>query len=198
MSFVRILAAALVGGVVVFMWGYVSHTFLGVGEMAFDRMPMATEQVLAHALDESGIDHSMMMFPALPEGELSAEQMKAYEEVYEAGPRGIVLYDRAPMPGFFPKSLVKEFVSGTIAALMASIVAAGVRGGYAGRVATVTLMGLFAWVSIDISYWTWYRFTDGFAMAGLIDQGVGWLLAGLLIAAIARPSRVIVAAVSPA
>ena len=187
MSFVRVLSAALVGGVVVFGWGYTSHEVLGTSKMAFDDMPTASERAVVDAMQGAVQEHSAFLFPMPPDEMLSKEQWEAHLAIYEQGPRGMVIFDPTTMSGSFSKLLGTEFLSGTIAALMAAIVASCVCGGYWGRVATVFLMGLFAWVSIDLSYWNWYRFPDGFALAGLVDQGVGWLMAGLCMAGIARP-----------
>jgi hypothetical protein len=55
------------------------------------------------------------------------------------------------------------------------------------RVLLVALMGLFGFVSISISYWNWYGFPTDFTVAEAITEVVGWLLAGLVMAAIVRP-----------
>ena len=52
------------------------------------------------------------------------------------------------------------------------------------RILLATALGVFAWASIDVSYWNWYRFPDMFACSALIDQGVGWLAGGTVISLI--------------
>jgi len=198
MSFLRILAAAIVGGIVVFVWGFVSHEFLGVEKLAFGTMQ--NEAAVVQAVDSAvtGTERKAFLFPGIMKEDATKEELQAAYDTWEKGPRGILVVDASALSDSFPKLMATEFGSGMVAALIAAIVAAGVRGGYAGRVATVALMGVFGWVSIDVSYWNWYRFPDGFAMASLIDQGIGWVLAGLFIAAIARPSRIVAVTVSPA
>jgi hypothetical protein len=49
-----------------------------------------------------------------------------------------------------------------------------------------TLLGLFAWLSISVSYWNWYGFTGAFTSAELIDQLGGWFFGGLVLAGMTR------------
>ena len=189
MSFVRLMCAAIVGGLVVFAWGFVSHEFLGVAWMAFGTMENEEAVVQAVGTAVQDGERQAFLFPGIMKKGATPEELEAAYAVWEKGPRGMLVVDATPMTNSFPKLMATEFGVGVVAALIASIVAAGVRGGYAGRVATVALLGVFAWMAVDASYWNWYRFPDGFAMAGLIDQGVGWLLAAFPIAAIARPRR---------
>jgi hypothetical protein len=51
----------------------------------------------------------------------------------------------------------------------------------------VTLLGLFAWVSISFSYWNWWGFPAAFVAGEGIDQVVSAFLAGLVIARIVPP-----------
>jgi len=53
----------------------------------------------------------------------------------------------------------------------------------------VALLGLFAWLSITVSYWNWYRFPSAYAVAEAIDQVGGWLCGGLVLAAVFRGAR---------
>ncbi|HXU11392.1 MAG TPA: hypothetical protein VN898_05460 [Candidatus Binatia bacterium] len=55
------------------------------------------------------------------------------------------------------------------------------------RVLAVALLGVFAWLSLSVSYWNWYGFPASFILAEGIDQAVGWTLGGLAIARIVPP-----------
>ena len=46
----------------------------------------------------------------------------------------------------------------------------------------VAAAALFSWLSVMVPYWNWYRFPTSFTVAGLIEQVVGWLLAGAVMA----------------
>ena len=48
--------------------------------------------------------------------------------------------------------------------------------------AGATAIGVFGWLANIVPQWNWYRFPADFAFGNLIDEGVGWLLAGVAIA----------------
>ena len=84
------------------------------------------------------------------------------------------------------KQLVTELASNILAALVAAFMLTLVVGSYGKRVLFVALLGLIAWLSINVSDWNWYRFPTSFVLGEGIDQIVGWLLAGLAMAKIVR------------
>ena len=63
---------------------------------------------------------------------------------------------------------------------------AGLGGPYLARAGAVGLLGLFEWADLGVSYWNWDGFPTVFTGAALVDQVVGWTLAGLAMAAILR------------
>ncbi len=121
------------------------------------------------------------MFPGM-DPSMSAEAQKAWEEKYLAGPRGVVVYDPTGSAAMSPVMLGTELASNILAALLVAIVACRIRAPYFARVILITLIGVVAWLSIDVSYWNWYRFPTTFTLSQLVDQGAGWFLAGLAIA----------------
>ncbi|WP_031497485.1 hypothetical protein [Bryobacter aggregatus] len=43
------------------------------------------------------------------------------------------------------------------------------------------LIGLLAWVSIEVSYWNWYHFSPKLILMGFLDATIGFWLAGLVL-----------------
>ena len=43
-------------------------------------------------------------------------------------------------------------------------------------------LGLFGWLTLSLPYWNWYMFPLNFTLGALIEQVVGWLLAGAAMA----------------
>ena len=79
-------------------------------------------------------------------------------------------------------NLAKEFATNVLCAgIVASVLALGPFG-FGRRVRVAALLGLFAWLAINVPYWNWYRFPLDFTLASLIQQVVGWSLAGAAIA----------------
>lgn len=183
----RIGAAAVVGGVIVFMWGAFSHMVLPIGEMGVRSLP--SEDVLVPAMKGAIAEPGFYMFPGMGEHPDEAE-LKVWEEKYRAGPRGVVIYHPTGQEVMSPAQLGTELGSNVAAALIAACVIAGV-GGPFGRRALVGLgMGVFAWFSVDVSYYNWYGFPLEMALSGLLDQAVGWLMAGAAMAGIVGRGRV--------
>jgi hypothetical protein len=179
---IRILLAAILGGVIMFVWGAVSHMALPIGEMGLKGAP--DNPALLDALRQNLTDHAAYMLPPMDLADESDSAIKAYAERYRAGPRGLIIYDPSGGEMMSPRQLGTEFAADLLACLLGAIVLAASRGGYIARVLLAALIGLAAWLSIDVSYWNWYRFPDGLALGSLIDQAVGWFLAGLGMAAL--------------
>jgi hypothetical protein len=54
------------------------------------------------------------------------------------------------------------------------------------RTILAALIGLAAWLSINVSYWDWYRFPANFVVSELVEQIIGWGLSGAAIAFVLR------------
>ena len=52
------------------------------------------------------------------------------------------------------------------------------------------LLGLVGWMSITVSHWNWYGYPTDYTVAAALEEGIGWFLVGLALAAIVRRARV--------
>jgi peptidoglycan/LPS O-acetylase OafA/YrhL len=85
-----------------------------------------------------------------------------------------------------------EFVTELIAAFLAVFLLAQTRlASYAARVAFVTVIGIIAAISTNVSYWNWYGFPGDYTAAYIFIQFVGFLCVGLVAAWVLknRPAR---------
>lgn len=174
----RTLLAALVGGVVMFLWGAVAHMALPFGEIGFSVAP--GEAAAIAALQETLPEPGLYFLPDLrdvPEDQIPA-----------SGPAGFLAWH--PETSYaMGGSLAIEFLSGLLAALLAALVLGCAASGLSvlqKGLATMA-MGLFGWLSISASQWTWFGFSDGFFLSEGFQQAFGWLLAGLAMGAVMRP-----------
>lgn len=176
----RVVVAGVVGGIVMFMWGFVSHMVLPIGEMGVENLP---EESVVMPVMKTSINHrGFYFFPGKKQDANESEQ-KAWEDKYTAGPRGILIYDPEPgVAAMSPNMLGIELGSNVLASLVAAMVLACVGGGVGKRVFVATAIGLIGWMSIDVSYWNWFRFPTEVTEAACIDQVVGWLVSGLAMA----------------
>jgi hypothetical protein len=179
----RILVAALLGGVVMFFWGFVSHMVLPVGEMGF-KAPTNEDAVLAAVHDGLPAEGGVTMVPWLgPDGMNDAAKKSAYEAKAAASPYAFVVWKAQGSNKFdMGANLAKEFATNVLCAAIVAFVLALGAFGFARRVQVAALMGLFAWLAINVPYWNWYQFPLDFTLGSLIEQVVGWVLAGAAIA----------------
>lgn len=184
----------MLGAVVLFLWGFVYWVHLSGALVPYKHMTdeAAVVEVLQENLTETGI----YLFPMPehdPDPNATADEKKAANEAYaerhREGPLGAVSYlveGREVMP---PSKLAKGFVINFASALIASIMlccACG-RRGYAARVAFVFGLGLFVAVSVHLIARNYLFDPLDFTLLKIGDSIVGWLLAGLVIAAVVKP-----------
>lgn len=178
----RVLLAGLLGGIVFFLWGFVAHMVLPIGEMG---MRQATnEDIVLAALPASLPGEGVYMLPGLaPEKTNDAAAVKAYSEKARAQPNAFIVYQPVGRDGMdMGSNLVKQFAFDGASALIIAFVLAMAPLAFGQRVLASTALGLFSWLTISVPYWNWYRFPLDFTIGNLLEQVVGWFLAGLAIA----------------
>jgi hypothetical protein len=173
-----------VGGIVIFIWGFISHAVLPLGEAGIKSLP--NEEAILTAMRENIKEHSVYLFPGFGESNnLTPEQQEELKKKWEQGPTGFLVYNPQGTGAMSPKQLVTELLTNIIAALIAAFLlsqAAGTLTGMGSRVLFVALIGLVPFFSVEASYWNWYGFPMSFALAALVDQVVGFALAGAVMA----------------
>lgn len=180
----RIAIAAILGGLVMFLWGAVAHTMLPLGEMG---MHTAIEQDVAlDAIARSGAKgEGVYMLPGMDPAMYADEAAnKAFVEANRDKPYALVVYQPKGNPALenMGPNLGKQWASDTLAAgVLAWILALGAWR-FGRRVAVSAALGTFSWLTISVPYWNWYLFPMDFTLANLVEQVVGWTLAGAAIA----------------
>jgi len=174
----RILLAGVLGGLAAFLWSAFSHMALPLGETGVRSLPAETEVLgsLRGSVPEAGL----YIFPS--PADTSPEGQAQWMEKHRTGPVGLLVYRPVGGEFNFPRYLVTELLTNILAAALAAFFLARIFGGYLQRALLVAMLGLFAWLSISVSYWNWYDFPASFILAEGIDQVVGWFVAGLVIA----------------
>ena len=185
----RILIAGIGGGIVLFIWGAVSHMALGVGESAFK--PLPNEMAVVSNLKANISEPGMYILPGMdmthPQ---TSEEQAAWTAKYKEGPNALIIYNPTGVTPFSPGQLGIELISDILAALIVALMFTWLVPSFSKRVVFAALFGLAAWLSIVVSYWDWYRFPTEFITGELIEQVVGWFIAGLVMAFIVRPKVV--------
>ena len=86
------------------------------------------------------------------------------------------------------KRLPIELGTNVLCGLLAAMLVSQLRPGFFVRAACVTLIGILASIMILVPYWNWYGFPADFTLGQFVHHAVGWLVAGIALAAIVRPS----------
>lgn len=184
----RLIIAGILGGIVMFIWGALSHTVLQIGDAGVRALP--NEEAVISALKTNITEPGFYFFPGMDmQHQLTEEQQAAFAEKYKAGPNGILIYHPTGRELMSPMQLGTELASNIVACLIVAFLLSMGMFSFIGRLIAATLIGLTGWISIMVSYWNWYRFPDTFVLAEGVDQVVGWFLAGLVFAVVVRSSK---------
>lgn len=182
----RILIAAVLGGLLLYAWGMVSWVALPWHEEAmgslFNEGP--TMEWIGQQVPEPGL----YAFPAWPDP-MTDEAYETFEDRHEAGPVGmLVIAEGGPVmpPTVMASGLGINILTAFIAACL--LATAGLRG-YATRLGFVIALGLLIGVTADGLYWNWLWMPTDHTLLMMGDRIAGMLLAGIAIAAIVRPRK---------
>ena len=181
----RILIAGIVGGIVMFVWGAFSHMMLGVGEAGVQSLP--NEEAMVACMKQNIPNAGLYFAPGIDMSRTMSEaEQAAWAAKYEAGPNVFLVYRPVGIHPMGFHQLGFEFLSNFLAALVGAFMLTWTVPSFWKRVGLATLIGLAAWLSINVSYWDWYRFPANFVASELLEQIVGWGLSGAAMAMILR------------
>jgi hypothetical protein len=180
-----IFSAAVLGCVVLFIWGALSHMVLFIGS---GFTPLPGEDRVIQTLENVLPGQGLYFFPGKDFRHTSPEQESVFEKKFETGPVGMIIYrpvgGKPVSPGKLTVQLVSDFITNLILAFVISLITAS----YWKRVFTASLVGCLACASVSTIYWNWYEFPTSFFLAQCADQIIGCFLAGLVIAKMVKPS----------
>ena len=186
----RILLAGILGGVVMFIWTSIAHMALPLGEAGINEIP--NESAVISAMQSSiGDNAGLYIFPGLGVGKnaTSEEKNKAMKEMQQriaANPSGILMYHPPGRPFAFGKSLVIEFSTEVLQAILVIWLAQTRIGSFAGRVGFVLIAGILAAITTNVSYWNWYGFPGVYTASYILIEIVGFVLVRVAAALVLR------------
>jgi hypothetical protein len=182
----RIFFAGIVGGIVMFIWNFVAHDLLPLGEMGVRLIP--NEDAVTSVLQTNlGDTSGFYVFPSggLTPGatrEQKGAAMKKAEEQMAAGAGGVLIY-RPKRIFNFPKRLGIEFATEMIESLLAVFLLAQTRiTSFRGKVGFILTAGILAAIATNVPYANWYGFPKTFTLAQMIMMVVSFLCVGIVAA----------------
>lgn len=182
----RAFLAAVLGGIAMFIWSFVAHDFLPLGETGMGEFK--DEAAMLDALktnlgDAAGLYH----FPGHSAGpnatrQEKSEAMKRAMEKAASGPSGLLIYH--PSREFtFGKLLGIEFATELLEAILVVFLLTQTRiESFGGRVGFVLIAGILAAITTNIPYWNWYGFPSNYTAAYMATEIIGFLCVGLVAA----------------
>ena len=187
----RILVAGIAGGIAMFVWTSIAHMALPLGEAGINEVP--NESALLSAMQSSiGDNAGLYIFPGLGVGknatrEAKNEAMKQMQQRIAANPSGILMYHPPGRQFAFGKSLVIEFSTEVLQAILVIWLLAHTHiGSFAGRVGFVLIAGILAAITTNVSYWNWYSFPGVYTASYILIEIVGFFLVGIVAGLLLR------------
>jgi hypothetical protein len=189
----KILLAAILGGIVMFIWTSIAHMALPLGEAGIREIP--NESSVVSAMQSNiGEQTSLYIFPGPGVGKNASreeknEAMKHVAEKMAANPSGILMYHAPGRPFAIGKWLGIEFGTELLEAILVVFLLAQARiVSFVGRVGFVLVVGILAAITTNVSYWNWYGFPGAYTANYMLIQIIGFLLVGV-VAALLLPKR---------
>lgn len=191
----RIFLAGFLGAIAMFAWVSIAHMATPLATAGVSELN--NEAPVLQGLQASeGQTSGLYLFPGFglgPHPTMSQLQaaMPEHEKKLATTPSGMIIYHPPGRPSMTGGTLLiefaKEFVQILLAMALLSI--AGLRG-YGSRVAFIGTIGVIESIGMNISYWDWYGFPGTYTAAQICIMVIGFLLAGLVGAAIVKGGTV--------
>lgn len=184
----RMILAAILGGLALFVWGALSHMVFQLGDHGM-RTFGANEPQVAAALKAGASEHGLYFVPGLePAKQKDDAARSAWEAKLREGPYAMVVVKPDGAEPMSPMQLVREFGTSVGLALIAVflIVVAGGLSGAVARVVFCALLSLFGLLQHDVRFWNWYLFPGDFTGAQFADKLIGGVVLGLVIHLVLR------------
>jgi hypothetical protein len=185
-----LVLGTILGGLVAFVWSSVSWELLGWHEKTL--VSFQNDQEVSSVIASHAPKDGTYILPGTPPTEgMTAEQQKAAKAaLMEKMQRGPIMIAAVRRGGFgsFARGLIIQVLSLMAAAFLLTWLLLQTSGlSYRKRVMFIAIAGLAASVIVDLPNWNWWGFSGVYTAVNLIDVTITWLLAGLVIAKVAKP-----------
>src|SRR5262245_14906376 len=178
----KVLLPGILGGLLVFVWSAIAHMVLPIGAMGLNGIPN-NEDALLTAMKNTIQQPGIYLMPGMDMSRkpTSAELNAVYAKA-EVGPTAFLVYHPTGEKVMTPGQLIRQALFNILCGLIAAFIISTTVASLTTRGVMVTLMGVFGWVAFSAPHWNWYRFPAAFTIGEGLDEVIGWLLGGFLIA----------------
>lgn len=167
------LLLSLVAGLVLFVWGLISHVVLPWHNWGANKF--TNEAAISQVLKDNAPQQGVYYLP-YSEKDHGPNQVGAFANVL---PQGTEM------------NLGKQMALGVLiptlsAFLVLSLLSKTVSLTYWGKVGLFSLVGLIIGFASHAYYWNWFGFPASYVVITILDTLIGWTLAGLAVAKFMR------------
>ncbi len=177
----KLVKGALLGGIVLFVWGMVSWTVLPWHKIHMQKFK--NEERVANAIRDGAEKSGIYVLPNLMNMPRGSEELKSSEQKMREGPfvfASVLLNGKNPDMSM---SMVLNFILKVVLAYAVTWLLLQVKQmSYNRRVGFVTMVGVVIGLSSTMTKAIWFGFPAGFTLACLSEIVFGWFFAGLVIA----------------
>ena len=182
----KIILSAVLGGLTLFVWGFLSWMILPFHTATMKDMP--NEQAIVEALRANLTEPGVYSYPGMADYEADEA---AWVAKHKQGPIVTMMVyhpdGMEPMqPMVFIKGLLIDMLAAGLSALMLSMIVSAVPL-YGRRILMGTMLGVFAALVSHFTLWNYFMIPAGYTLAMSLDLVVGWTLAGAVIGKIIKP-----------
>jgi hypothetical protein len=178
----KVLLPGILGGLLVFVWSAFAHMVLPIGAIGVNGIP-SNEDALLTAMKSNIQQPGIYLMPGMDMSRKPTDaELKAVYAKAEAGPTAFLVYQPTGEKVMTLGQLIRQALFDILCGLIAAFIISATVASLTTRGLMIMLMGVFAWLTISLPYWNWYRFPAAFTIGEGLDNVIGWLLGGFLIA----------------
>jgi hypothetical protein len=187
-----LILGTIFGGLMAFVWSSVSWELIGWHEKTM--LGFQNEDEVSAVISSHAAQDGTYMLPNMPAtAGMTPEQKKnamaALIQKMQSGPIMVAAVRRGGF-GSYSRGLIVQLLSLMAAAFLLTWLLLQSSGlSYARRVAFLAIVGLAASVIVDLPNWNWWGFSGAYTAVNLADSTLTWLVAGLVIAKVAKPAQ---------
>lgn len=176
----RILIAALLGAIAMFVWTSIAHIATPLGTTGFSQIP--NETVVMDAMKGAMTGPGLYFYPWFDQKDPDAMSKSA--RLQKTEPHGLLIYNPpgVNVDGDMTGQLIKEFAKQFVEALIAAWIVSMIAGGFGLRWSAVIGIYIATSIATNVSYWNWYHFPLDYTLAQIIVELVSGIVAGAAIA----------------
>ena len=165
----RTVLLSVTGGVVLFVWGFISWAVLPWHNMVANKF--VNEAAISQALKDNSSQRGVYYLP-YSEEDHGPNQVGAFVNVL---PQGTEM------------NMGRQMAVGLVTQILSALLVLGLLSmtkglTYSGKVGFFALVGLTIGFVSHAPYWNWFGFPTPYIVVMILDISIGWTLAGLVMA----------------